>query len=118
MINPKRVIIATLCGLITGFLCYLGGRYGLKAEINTVEFFMILLHRGVLGFIIGISGIRIHWALHGILMGFIVGLPVFPLIYSEGGLLAYSFMSVVWGFIIELFTSVVFKEKGLSLELP
>jgi len=117
MINPKRVIIATAFGLITGSLCYLGGRYGLKAEINTVEFFMILLHRSVLGFVIVISGLRMHWALHGILLGFIIGLPGFPLIYSEGGFLAYSFMSIVWGVIIELFTSVVFRAKVLSIEL-
>lgn len=117
MIDPKRVIIATSFGFISGFLCYLGGRYGLKAEISTVEFFMVLLHRGVLGFVIGISGLRIHWALHGILLGFIIGLPGFPLIYSEGGFLAYSFMSIVWGFIIELLTSVVFKVRALNIEL-
>jgi len=117
MINPKRVIIATAFGFIAGFLCYLGGRYGLKAEISTVEFFMILLHRGILGFVIGISGLRIHWALHGILLGFVIGLPGLPLIYSEGRFLAYSFMSIVWGFIIELLTSVVFKARALNIEL-
>lgn len=71
---------------------------------------------GVLGFAIGISGLRLHWALHGILLGLIIGLPGFPLIYSEGGFLAYSFMGIVWDFIIELLTYVVFKAKAMSVE--
>ena len=52
-----------------------------------------------------------------ILLGFIIGLPGLPLIYLEGGFLAYSFMSIVWGFIIELLTSVVFKARALNIEL-
>jgi len=90
-------------------LCYIGGKYGLQAEINRVEFFMILFHRLLLGFVIGISSLRIHWALHGIVIGLIVGLPAYPLIYFEGRLISYSLMGIVWGFVIELLTSVVFK---------
>jgi hypothetical protein len=115
MINKKRVLSATLFGFFAGFLCFLGGKYGLKAEMNTVEIIMILLHRGLLGFVIGISALRLHWALHGILLGLIVGLPAFPLILDEGGFLAYSLMGLVWGFAIEFFTSVVFKAKSFHI---
>lgn len=111
MVSAKRVVIATIFGFITGILCYLGGKYGLKAEMNILELFMILFHRGLLGFVIGISALRIHWALHGILIGLIVGLPGYPIIFSEGGFIAYSVMGVIWGFVIEFFTSVVFKAK-------
>jgi len=109
--NSRRVIIATLLGFTAGILCYLGGKF-LGKEFNTVTFLMIILHRTVLGFVIGISALRIQWAFHGTLIGLIVGLPGYPLIYSEGGLLAYSVMGVVWGFIIEFLTSVVFKAKS------
>ena len=111
MVRTKRVFIATLFGFLAGFLCFLGGKYVLKAEMNTTEVIMILLHRGLLGFLIGISALRLHWALHGILLGLVVGLPAFPLILREGGFLSYSLMGLVWGFVIEFFTSVVFKAK-------
>jgi hypothetical protein len=111
--RAKRILIATVFGFITGFLCYLGGRYGLKIEISISNLFMILLHRGLLGFVIGISVLRMHWALHGILLGLIVGLPSVPgIILGEGGL-AYFVMGPVWGLIIELCTSVVFRAEAL-----
>jgi len=112
--SAKRVIIATIFGFITGFLCYLGGKYLLKVEMSTSHLFMILLHRGLLGFVIGISALRIHWALHGILLGLIVGLPSLPGIISGEGGIAYFVMGLVWGLIIELFTSIVFKAKAVT----
>ena len=115
MFNSKRLIIATLFGFITGILCYLGSKYGLQDDINTTMFFYILLNRALIGFVIGISIIQMHWVLHGILIGFIVGIP-----FSIGSLfeqnntevfIASIILSVVYGFIIELFTSVIFKAK-------
>jgi hypothetical protein len=75
MFNSKRLIIATLFGFITGIICYLGGRYGLQDDIDSTMFFYILLNRALIGFVIGISIIRMHWVVHGILIGFIVGIP-------------------------------------------
>ena len=112
--NSRRVLIATLLGLIAGILCYLGGEF-LGKDIDMVTFLMMLLHRTVLGFVIGISALRIRWALHGILLGLIIGLPVYPLIYVEGGAIAYSVMSILWGFFIELFTSVIFRAKAVTV---
>lgn len=109
MIKTRRVILATILGLAAGFFCILGGMF-LGREFNTATLFMILFHRTLIGFVIGISALRMQWALHGILVGFIVGLPYYPLAFVEGGGLAYSIMSPIWGFVIELFTSVIFKE--------
>jgi len=118
MFKTKRLIIATLFGFIMGIICYLGGKYGLKDDINTTMFFYILLNRALIGFVIGISTMRMHWALHGILLGFIVGIP-----FSVGSLLeqnksevfiASVVLSIVYGFIIELSTSVVLKAKAAS----
>jgi len=112
--SAKRVFIATLFGFITGLLCILGGRYGLKIEMTPAQVLIILLHRGLLGFVIGISALRMHWAIHGILLGFIVGLPfVVKVFFGQADLLIYFVMGAVYGFIIELFTSVVFRAKAV-----
>ncbi len=109
--KSKRVIIATLFGVVSGVGCFTGGNYLLGADLNMVEFFMILFHRTLLGFVIGISALPISWPLHGLLIGFVVGLPVYPLIYNEANLISYSVMGMIWGFVIEFFTSFVFKAR-------
>ena len=110
----KRILIATTTGLITGIICYLSGRYGLKDEINTTMFFYIIANRTLAGFFIGISGLRMSWYLHGLLIGFITGIP-----FSIGTLLNDPCIAVftvslilgaVYGLIIELFTSFIFKQ--------
>jgi len=118
MFKSKRLIIATIFGFITGIICYIGGRYGLKDDLSTTMFLYILFNRALIGFVIGISIIRMHWSLHGMLIGFIVGIP-----FSIGSLFeqnnnevffASVLLNVVYGFIIELFTSIVFKAKAVS----
>ena len=115
MVSAKRVIAAVVFGFITGFLCYLGGNILLNMEINTVKFLWMLLNRALIGFVIGISALRIHWALHGILIGLIVGLPFtfydFMMGYGFSIVMLVLVMGPVFGFLIELFTSVVFKAK-------
>ncbi len=109
----KRIGIATVFGVLAGLICAYGGlRLGVK--ITTVSFLWIMLNRTLLGFTIGISGLRLHWALHGPLLGLIVG-SLFsynafmsgsePLIV--GGTLVGS---MIFGLLIELFTTVVFKQ--------
>lgn len=110
----KRILIATAMGLMTGIICYLAGRYGLKDEINITMFLYIIANRTLAGFFIGISGLKISWYLHGLLIGFITGIP-----FSIGTLLDDPCIAVltvslilgaVYGLIIELFTSVIFKQ--------
>ena len=113
MINKKRILIGSLFGFLTGIICYLGGRFGLKDQISTTMFFYILANRALIGFVIGISPFRMHWAFHGIMIGAIVGLP-----FASGCLLeqnnletalAALALGAVYGLIVELFTTVVFK---------
>ena len=113
---PRRIIISTLLGIAAGIFCILGGIF-LGKEFTATTVLMILLHRTVMGFVIGISALRIHWVLHGTLLGFIIGLPVYPLIFIEGGALSYSVMSLVWGFLIELFSTVIFKARAAGAQL-
>ena len=113
MASKKRIAIATLFGVISGILCYLGGR-SVGIDISLGGLLMLLSHRTLLGFVIGISSLRWHWALHGILLGLIVGIPdvhFFNMVRGELGNGLYFLFGGVWGLLIEFFTSVVFKAK-------
>ena len=56
--------------------------------------------------------------MHGILIGLIVGIPDIHFFYMiRGGIInnsgIYFIFGAIWGFLIEFFTSVVFKEKSV-----
>ena len=114
MYSTKRIIIATIFGIITGVLCYLGGKYYADVEFTTGTMLSTILNRTLIGFVIGISLFKLNWALHGIIMGIIVGLPLSTAAIGEGGFWTLLIFSIIWGFIIELFTTVVFKSKHPS----
>ncbi len=109
----KRIAIATVFGLLAGLVCaFAGSRLG--AKITTVSFVWIMMNRALLGYTIGISGLRLHWALHGPVMGAIVGSLFSYYAYMEGSeplLVGGSFVaSMIFGLLIELLTTVVFKQ--------
>jgi hypothetical protein len=109
-------VVATASGFVTGVICYVGGRFGLKDEISTIMLLYILVNRTLIGFVIGVSSLRLRWAVHGTLIGMIVGLP-----FTAGCILekdnvetaiAAFVLSGVYGFLVELITSRVFKAKS------
>jgi hypothetical protein len=115
LMRGRRLAVSTIFGFIAGIICYLGGRYGLKDDISTLMFLYILVNRALIGFVIGVSSSRMHWALHGPLMGAVVGAP-----FAAGCLLEESnletaiaalILGVVYGLMIEFFTSVVFGAR-------
>lgn len=106
-----RIMVATILGLLTGLFCA-WGTYR-SADVGIWILVGIVLSRTVAGFAIGISSLKISWWLHGILLGFIFGLP---LSFQALSINAYVFFvlliaSIVYGFIIELITSFVFRAK-------
>jgi hypothetical protein len=114
MTSRKRISIATLFGFLSGIFCYLIGRYWLGIDISLSSFFMVLAHRTLLGFVLGISSLKWHWVLHGILIGLIVGIPEYHFVYMIRGDInssLYFFAGAIWGLMIEFFTSIVFKAK-------
>jgi hypothetical protein len=110
-VYAKRLLVSTLFGFVAGIICYLGGKYGLKDDISTAMFFYILLNRALVGFVIGISALRMHWTLHGLLLGTIVGLPFLAgCLLEENNLetaVAALILGALYGLMIEFFTSVV-----------
>jgi hypothetical protein len=69
-VNPRRVIITTLLGILAGVLLWWA-----MSPVPVGEALTIVFSRGVLGFVIGISGWRVFWAIHGLVLGAIVSLP-------------------------------------------
>jgi hypothetical protein len=112
MLNKKRIFIATLFGVIAGFVCW-----GLSSSSGPQAWYFALstiLSRTLIGFAIGISVIKIKWWLHGIVMGFIFSLPMaFQGFYVPGRemfiFLGTLIMGVIYGCSIEFFTTAVIK---------
>ncbi len=65
----KRIAVATLFGLGAGVICA-SAAFSLNVlQFSVVALLFVLLNRAVMGFAIGASGLRIHWAWNGIIMG-------------------------------------------------
>jgi len=112
MFNKKRLFIATILGIISGLACWILA----SSEGPTTWFFALstILSRTLIGFAIGISVLKIKWWLHGIVMGLLFSLPMALQGFYVPGREAFIFlgtiiMGIVYGFFIELFTTVVFK---------
>lgn len=108
----KRIVTATVLGIIAGLLCIAGGT-ALGVSITPARFFWVVLNRALLGFVIGISALRLAWAWHGALMGVLVG-SLFSytafMLDSPGLVIAATLAaSMIFGVGIEFFTTVVFQ---------
>jgi hypothetical protein len=120
MQRAKRITVATLSGVLFGFVCYGFASLGAEAIAWPVAV-QIIVSRTLIGFAIGISCLSIHWSLHGLLMGMIFSIPL-----AFSGLMApespeYSttemfigtiILGMVYGLLIEVITSVIFKAKA------
>ena len=116
----KRVIIATLSGVLFGLVCYCLASSG-SGELQWPVIVQIITSRTLIGFAIGISVLSMgHWSIHGLVMGLIFSLPI-----SFSGLMAPEhpefsklnlfvwtvILGMIYGLLIELITSVIFKAK-------
>ncbi len=116
----KRLIIATLSGLLFGFVCYSFASSG-ENEVGFWLALTIIAGRTLMGFGIGISRFPMkNWAIHGIVMGFIFSLPAafgtmmgpeVPGFDPQMIAISTVVMGMIYGFLIELITSIFFKAK-------
>jgi hypothetical protein len=117
MVYAKRLIIAIILGILAGLACAYLSKPSLMATMPAAmvpaTMCHIAMNRTLIGFIIGVSAWRMHWAIHGIVIGFIGSLAIAaPLVGEPGGVRGFVMLMVagiVWGFLIELITAVVFK---------
>lgn len=114
----KRITISILLGLVAGLICASGAFYGHILKFSVVALLWILLNRMVMGFAIGISGLRVHWAWNGAIIGLVVGSIFSYSLFMNAGLVqiavANSFVNAVFGWMIEFFTTKVFKQRALT----
>lgn len=118
--KTKRLIISTLLGLVFGFVCYGFASSG-GNDISLILAMNIIAGRTLIGVAIGISRFKCgHWALHGIIMGLVFSLPAGlgamlgpdnPEFSKNMMFISTVVMGVIYGFLIELITSLVFKAK-------
>jgi hypothetical protein len=84
-------------------------------SLSTAMEWTIIFSRTMLGFTIGISAIRLNWWLHGIVLGAIASIPMaIPIIDRPGIAVSTVVMGVIYGFLTELITSVLFKAKSAA----
>ena len=115
----KRLIIATILGVLSGFVCY--SLASGEQEIPTLMAVSMIISRTLIGFGIGISRFKMqHWSIHGLIMGSIFSLPGGFAVMAgpenpEFSANAMFFLTVgmgmFYGLMIELITTVVFKTK-------
>jgi len=71
------------------------------------------IYHAVMGFAIGVSSLKIHWAIHGILWGFLFGISLTVGYWGEPLSILVLLGSVILkGFLIELITSRCLALKG------
>ena len=111
----KRIFIATLTGIVMGILCWKSGEMlGLIENISEIRIANIIGHRALMGFVIGISALRLKWATHGIVIGSIVG-ALFILYDAQMGMpntILFGMLipgNAVYGLIIEFVTTKLFR---------
>lgn len=118
--KTKRLIISTLLGVVFGFVCYGFASSG-GNPISTLLAVNIIIGRTMIGVAIGISALTCkHWSLHGLLMGLIFSLPSGfgamlgpenPEFTHTMMFIATVVMGMIYGLLIELITTLVFKAK-------
>ena len=108
MAYSKRVAVTTILGFIAGLVCYYGG-VSAGIQYTSGMIFSTILNRTLIGFAIGISSLRMHYLMHGTLMGAIFTLPM--AVYGDiSGSITMLLFGIAYGFLIELIAT-----KGLKI---
>ncbi|MDR3751125.1 MAG: hypothetical protein P4K94_06520 [Terracidiphilus sp.] len=115
----KRILISVLFGLVAGVLCAAAGIHGGFLKFTAVNVVWVLLNRAVMGFAVGTSGLKLHWAWNGIVMGLAVGSIFSYFLFMNMGLGTLPVVNLlignpIFGLMIEFFTTVVFKQPALA----
>jgi hypothetical protein len=120
MLTSKRVIIATLSGVVFGLVCMtLASSNPDPVEpVTSTTKWLIVLSRTMMGFMIGISALRLPWWIHGVVLGLISSIPMMlPVLDKPGIAIGTVVMGMIYGFLTELITSVLFKAKAPGTHL-
>lgn len=108
----KRLLVCLLGGVISAVICLIGRQiiYGFP-EILWENIAATVANRLLLGFVIGISGWRINYLLHGAILGLVLSISV-SIGFLPGDILGFTLFTsagIIYGFMIEWITTNVFK---------
>jgi hypothetical protein len=128
MVDARRLLIATASGLLFGFVCFGLASSG-PASLPLPVAYQIIAERTLIGFAIGISALKMrHWTLHGLLMGFLLSIPLaFSGLmapdspeYSKTSMFVFTIiLGMIYGLLIELITTKLFKSpQNISVAVP
>jgi len=124
MQKAKRLVIATLFGVVFGFVC-LGLASSGAGRLAWPVAVQIVTSRTLIGFAIGLSAFSFgHWSIHGLVLGMIFSIPLAfsglmapeSAEYSKAAMFTWTIiLGMIYGLLIEVFTSVVFKARAQAL---
>jgi hypothetical protein len=113
----KRLLLSIIGGIFCAIICVIGRKY-LNPSITLSALIVSAIgNRILIGFVIGISRLKINYLLHGALIGFLVTLS-----YSIGmiidnnmmGFITYTTVGIIYGLLIEIFVTKICNTKSSS----
>ncbi len=121
MLTKKRIALATDCGIVFGFVCMwlASSNPDPNYVLSPAAKYTIVLSRALMGFTIGVSALRMKWWLHGMFIGAIATIPMLFMVMDRPIIMAGTLMmGVIYGFLTELITSIIFRFKQPWLNMP
>lgn len=116
----KRLIVATLSGLLFGLVCFGFASSG-PDPLPTPVVLQIIISRTLIGLAIGLSCFSLrHWSIHGLALGGLFSLPLAfsglmapasPEFSQTSMFISTIIMGMIYGLLIEVITSLLFKAK-------
>ena len=118
--SAKRLIVASLSGVLFGFVCFTFASSGPEPLAWPVAV-QIIASRTLIGVAIGLSRFQLgHWSLHGLVLGTVFSLPLAFSGYmapesvelSKDAMFVWTvLLGAIYGLLIEVMTTVLFKAK-------
>jgi hypothetical protein len=112
MISIRRLLICLLGGTISAAVCLVGRQiiFGFP-ELTLQSVSYLVGNRILLGFAIGISAWKIHYLLHGALLGLLFSLSVSIgfMLSSLFGFFLYTIAGTFYGIFIEWLSTDLFR---------
>ena len=112
----KRLLFSLIGGIICAIICTIGRIFLIQGITLPVLITSAIGNRILIGFVIGISRLRINYLLHGALIGFLITIS-----YSIGmlleknyiGFVMYTTAGIIFGLLIEIFVTLIGKAKNI-----
>ena len=108
--NVKRLVIATILGVLCGLFCMYGTMTNFPGEFGTFMLIGIVYNRVLIGIVIGTSdNIDLHPALRGAIIGVVVSMAmaIFSSDSDSNGALIVLAFGLVYGVLIDVVTTKI-----------